>query len=298
MAPIGQSDEPNPNLEFHAEPEAEPQLNRLQAVLDRFEVSIAEAQELCVLEDYELVVIADDSGSMNCPAAPLSQRQLGERPLSRWDELKETVSLMVDIGTCLDRSGIDVFFLNRGHVLNVKSSSDAAFRNAFSTPPTGTTPLTETLQRVCARLNGERPVLMVILTDGEPNGGATKFCAELKRAVQNPQKKVKVQIMACTGEDEAISWLNTVDKQFVEVDVTDDYYSEKVQVLQKVRRIQKFTHGDWVMKAMLGCVSRKFDGWDEKSKSAFNKISIRTQSFHEPCKCKVLDPCTVGCTIS
>merc|ERR1719387_2787184 len=216
------------------------------------------------LEDYEMVVIADDSGSMSCPAPPASQRKLGVPTPSRWDELKETVALIVDLGNCFDASGVDIHFLNRLPIFNVKSSNDPAFIKAFNQPPQGGTPLTETLRKVVQGTFGDKPILLFILTDGVPNGGPSAFGAELRKVVkkQSTHSTFKVQIMACTGDDDAVGYLNDLDAELTELDCTDDYYSELTEVM-KAGRVSRFTRGDWCMKAMLGPVSTKFDFMDE-----------------------------------
>lgn len=240
-------------------------LKRLQAVLDRFEISIAEANDLVALEDYEMVVIADDSGSMSNAAAPPSQRRLGQAAASRWDELKETLSLMVEMGACFDASGLDIFFLNRPEIKNIKSPHDSAFVKSFSSPPSGRTPLTECLQKVVQRCVGEKPTLLFILTDGEPNGGSQRFCQTVRQvlAKQITHATFKIQVMACTAEQDAVAWLNVLDKEFAQVDVTDDYYSELEEVA-RAGRVSKFTRGDWCLKAMLGPISKTFDTMDER----------------------------------
>lgn len=236
-------------------------MSNLNNVLAKFGVSIVEASDLVALQEYEIVVIADDSGSMRNPAAPKAERVVGEKPKTRWEELKETVAEIVDLGACFDDSGTDVFFLNRAPALKVKSSADEAFVKAFKKIPEGSTPLAETLQQVATYSMGERKILLFILTDGEPNGGVDDFISNLSRLCGSG--KLKVQIMACTPDEAEIEWLNEVDKQMKQVDVTDDYYAEKKQVVA-AGLVSKFTHGDWVMKAMLGPVDHRFDAWDEK----------------------------------
>merc|ERR1712129_422590 len=77
--------------------------------------------------------------------------------------------------------------------------------------------------------------------------------------------KIKIQIMVCTPDDDEVEWLSVLDDKLTALDVTDDYFSEKRQVMQK-GLTKKFTRGDWCMKAMLGPVSPKFDAWDESKK--------------------------------
>mmetsp|Transcript_4796 Transcript_4796/g.13358 ORF Transcript_4796/g.13358 Transcript_4796/m.13358 type:complete len:250 (-) Transcript_4796:19-768(-) len=236
----------------------ESRLQKLQAVLDRFEITIAEANDLVVLQDYDIAVIADDSGSMQRPAEP-------GRPGSRWDELKTTLEAIVGIATSFYPDGIDVHFLNRNPLLKVKASTDPEFQSTFASLPRGTTPLTETLSRVASEMQSDRKVLLFILTDGEPNGGKTLFIHTLRNLVSTD--KLKIQIMACTSEDDEIAWLSVVDRELKEVDVTDDYVSEKKEVM-KAGLATTFTRGDWCLKAMLGPVSRKFDAWDESRRVA------------------------------
>lgn len=239
-------------------------MERLRLILDQFEITIAEANDLVILADYEIVIIADDSGSMSMASLPPHERKLGMPIPTRWDELKETCALLVELGACFDESGLDIFFLNRPALQEVKSKDDPAFLEAFSKRPSGSTPLTECLRGVAKAVEGERPVLLFVMTDGEPNGGTLPFCQEMERIVKkrSTSRTVRVQVMACTDDNEAVGWLNDLDARFTEVDVTDDYYSERAEVLT-AGRVAKFTRGDWLIKAMLGPISAKFDAWDE-----------------------------------
>lgn len=260
--------ETNPNLQLASAPpppKADAKtVKKLEDLLARFEIHIAEAQDLTILEDYEVVIIADDSGSMRAPAAPPQFRKFGGANATRWDELKATISEMVDIATCFDQSGVDIYFLNRPPLLGVKSAQDAKFVSAFNNGPGGSTPLTETLGQVAGRAAGERPLLLFILTDGEPNGGPGPFANAVRRLVaKDATPKVRIQVMACTPNDDEIEWLNKLDASLKELDVTDDYYTEMLQV-QNAGLAPKFSRGDWCLKAMLGPVSHKFDQWDER----------------------------------
>lgn len=234
---------------------------KLEAVLARFEITIADANELVVLQDYEMVIIADDSGSMSRSAEPAQMRQLGKPVKSRWGELCETIGEIVEIASCFDETGVDVYFLNRQPLLGVKHATDVGFTTAFQAPPRGGTPLTETLQRVAQKCGEEQNTLLFILTDGEPNGGKDPFIKMVRDVVS--RHRVRIQIMACTSEEDEIGWLNDLDHQLGEVDVTDDFYSEKAEVMA-AGIAPRFTRGDWCMKAMLGPVSAKFDAWDER----------------------------------
>lgn len=244
-------------------------LQQLQQILTRFEVSIAEANDLVILEDYEVVCILDDSGSMNLASQPATQRSLFAESKTRWQELQESVTLLVELANCFDKTGVDLFFLNRGLIDGVKTPKDERLAAAFRRSAAGGTPLTQSLRIVAEHCEGERPILLMIFTDGEPNGGVRQFEKELKRLVtkKSSDKTFKVQIMACTSDQDAVGYLNEIDEKFGKVDVTDDYYSEMQEVVMKARKRPQFTRGDWLMKAMLGPISQKFDGWDETGKA-------------------------------
>jgi hypothetical protein len=51
------------------------------------------------------------------------------------DELKQTVSIVVDLTSILDPDGVDVYFLNREPMLHVRNSSE--LDNIFAMEPEG-----------------------------------------------------------------------------------------------------------------------------------------------------------------
>ncbi|KAJ9450416.1 hypothetical protein DIPPA_03496 [Diplonema papillatum] len=211
-------------------------MKKLEQILAQYEVSIADANELAALEGYEIVFICDDSSSMN---------------------------RIAEVACCFDDDGIDVYFLNRNPVFNVSSCSDPRLIAAFQARPTGRTPLTQTIKKVIQdKKHTEKPLLLLIATDGEPDHGPGEFKLVIEQAIKKKIPICKFQILACTAEDDQIAWINDFDDAFYEVDATDDFYSERAEIL-RTGRLQKFTRGDWVMKALLGPILRMFDEWDE-----------------------------------
>ncbi len=51
------------------------------------------------------------------------------------DELKHTVSIVVDLASVLDPDGVDIYFLNREPMFNVRSSEELI--PMFALPPEG-----------------------------------------------------------------------------------------------------------------------------------------------------------------
>lgn len=268
---------PFPLPPLHAAREAEERMQRLSYLSTRYEIRADFIARLRVLEDFDIVAVCDDSGSMDTGVAPLPGQATGPyapRP-TRWTELRHTMSIVVDLATTLSPAGVDCFFLNRPPVLAARSASDiqVAFDHA---PPSGYTPLTRALKGILGGRpsaggradGGQRKLLLLIATDGQPtddrgNVDIAAFIAALKAKAPH----VYIQIMACTDDDNAIAYLEKVDTTVPRVDVCDDYLSER----RAIQRVQGgaflFSFGDYVVKALLGPVDTYFDGLDEPKNS-------------------------------
>lgn len=118
---------------------------------------------------------------------------------TRWDELKKSVQIIVDIAAVLDpngllplqqlsepvaavsccvcllcvhssSSGVDVYFLNKEPLSGIRSSEQVVNSPQFQRGPEGSTPLGKVLQRVLQEkspvTSQGRNLLIVIMTDG------------------------------------------------------------------------------------------------------------------------------------
>ncbi|CAF2932478.1 unnamed protein product [Rotaria sp. Silwood2] len=169
----------------------------------RYNINEAFATKLRGLRGYEIVVLCDDSGSMKAPIGRAPSA--GQQQSTRWEELKKTVSIVVDLASTLDPDGVDVYFLNRKPLLHVHNSKELV--STFAIPPNGATPIVRVLRQVLNDKKNEiqqRKLLIVIATDGVPtdNNGQPNvpdFYQVLARE-RLPIDRVPVTIMACTGE--------------------------------------------------------------------------------------------------
>ena len=95
---------------------------------------------------------------------------------TRWDELCHTLSIVVDVASALDRTGVDIYFLNRAPMLGITDSSQV--KQAFQYPPQGYTPIAKTLNMVMSANRDkiiEKNCLLVLATDGEPTDDNGRF---------------------------------------------------------------------------------------------------------------------------
>ncbi|CAF0740276.1 unnamed protein product [Adineta steineri] len=246
---------------------AEERMADFQQLVARYEINHTFATKLRVLEGYEIVFICDDSGSMNTPLGDLSG-PFDKMP-SRWDELKQTVSIVVDLANVFDPDGVDVYFLNREPIFHVQSSEQLL--PIFAIPPAGPTPIVPVFRRVLRDKQHEieeRRLLILLATDGVPTDNQghrdiRSFEYVLKQE-RKPTDRIPVTIIACTDDDDCIGYLNDWDKKIPNLDVVDDYRNEKKEIQGRQGKHFPFSFGDYVVKILMGGVDSWFDDLDEK----------------------------------
>lgn len=226
-----------------------------------------------VLSGSKKVLVIDNSSSMNFGLDETPLVKQGGGVVRRIDELAHFVRLALPILALDSVDGVDVWFLNHfdgraGPVLieNVHAFDQIALHLKKGC---GCTPLVETLSAVLARyqpLLSEEGVHIIVSTDGAPDqgivqGGQMIFNILFQRP--SPKKSV-VNFFVCTDDDTEVAYLETVDKKCPNVDVVDDYRTEKAQVLAK-KRVKNFSMGDYVVKAIIGGARADIDQLDEST---------------------------------
>lgn len=124
-------------------------MEKLKALSSRHEIRLDFILKLRQLEGFNIVLLLDDSGSMNSPCAPGGGHTVNpfqSKLPTRWDELKQTCTVLIDLATALDPVGPDVFFLNRPPVFCVNDVSQ--LNVPFSAPPAGFTPISKAFKYI------------------------------------------------------------------------------------------------------------------------------------------------------
>ncbi|KAJ3414712.1 hypothetical protein HDV05_006149 [Chytridiales sp. JEL 0842] len=238
--------------------------DKLQMVIQRNEISGFMAQKLRKLEGYDIVLVCDDSGSMNAPCA---QGNVAPTPYgggnansgTRWSELRGTARIVLDIACAIDADGVDVYFLNREAARGIRSPDQ--IDPVFVVPPGGYTPISRVLRQVLqekgrnAMSGFGKKLLIVIATDGQPtddNGIVDKNTLRniLQYERQNPQN-ILVTFVACTDDETEVGYLN-------------ECFSERKEVLAARGQQFPFSKGDWVCKLLLGSIDPEVDSLDER----------------------------------
>lgn len=252
-APMPPHNQPVSNgaVSYNSLSSAEERMQKFAQLAARYEINQNFGARLRQLEGYEIIFLCDDSGSMATPVGEINRTSHSSHSIfslgigdasnafgvrsTRWDELKQIVSITVDIGSVLDPDGLDIHFLNRAALHNIKDSSQLV--GAFANPPNGLTPITSVLRRILQERQSqiqERKLLIIIATDGQPTDdyGTTDIEA-LERVLKHERKpadRILVTFCACTDDDQAVGYLNKWDEKIPFVDVCDDYRSERDEI--------------------------------------------------------------------
>lgn len=238
-------------------------LSKLKAFSEKYEVSHDNVIKLRQLEDFDTVIICDDSGSMLTTIddnTTVSGNAFAAKT-TRWDILRRIVTIVVEASTALDKNGVDIYFLNRPPLLGTWDVNQIT--EAFQFPPQGYTPTIRVMQQVLASkadVLKERKLLVILATDGRPtddlgNDQAPQFPAFIK----SKPGSLYLSIVACTDDDQAVNFLDELmEMKIPNVDVTEDYKAECAEVKSANGPSYPFSFGDYICKIMLGSVDDSF----------------------------------------
>ncbi len=190
-------------------------------------------------KDAKYTFVCDDSGSMN---------EKTKEGRTRWQELLRVVEMIISISCLMDPTGVDIYFLNRTGMSNVTSFEQV--RHLFQNQPSGSTPIVPVLEDIYeSDPTGKR--LVILITDGAPTkkSGASNI-TEFKSVLKNRGLNDHVAIVACTDDESTMEYLNGWDEELKNLDVIDDYESEKRQILKVQGKNFGFSFGDYVVKIM------------------------------------------------
>ena len=186
--------------------------------------------------------------------------------MSRWDELKYFAEICIEVANIFDETGTDVYFLNRPTARNIHTPDE--LEPHMANQPRGYTPITKAILNVLLDYNpnvlGDKKLLIVIVTDGEPTDEKGEVDIDgFKHCLVTRPPYVHTTIVACTDEEDTMDYLNHWDKDLPRLDVLDDYKSEKNEIVAVQGKGFRFSFGDYVVKSLLGSIDPELDNLDE-----------------------------------
>lgn len=216
---------------------------------------------LKVLENYDIVIILDDSYSM------LVADGKGRR--TRWDQAWDALATLVGVGTRYDRDGIEIHFLNeRKADRTVKSEADLQrLRKEVPVPgrdsytPTGD--VLDTLLLEYRRKAGDSPGstgvrkrIFLVITDGaatdDPRDGIIDAAKFFQRK-SFPRDQVGIQFIQVGNDLEATKFLEELDTDLMEEN------EDARDIVDTIKSSGNDLRGDALIKALTGGFNRRQD---------------------------------------
>ena len=176
---------------------------RIQQMRDMLGLPDQYVQDLLKLVGTDIVVIADDSGSMNAITDP---RKITE-PVTRWEELQQTLRMLVTMLLVVDHiDGFWLKFLNDPEWYKISDKEQLERIFAMKPRAHGKTPLRANLGPIMQGYGSEeKDTLVLILTDGEPSDCSFE---ELSQIIRSKRSDVFCSFMMCTDEDSVVDRYN------------------------------------------------------------------------------------------
>mmetsp|Transcript_13254 Transcript_13254/g.17688 ORF Transcript_13254/g.17688 Transcript_13254/m.17688 type:complete len:342 (+) Transcript_13254:20-1045(+) len=200
-------------------------------------------QDLLKLVGTDIVVIADDSGSMNAITDP---RKITE-PVTRWEELQQTLRMLVTMLLVVEHDeGFWLKFLNDPEWYKITDKDQ--LERIFTAKPRahGKTPLKANLEYLMKGYGSdEKDTLLLILTDGEPSDCSFE---ELSQIIRNKNDDVYCSFAMCTDETNVVDRYNQVVDPIKGCDITDDYASERSEAIRFGNKLSPY---QWLAKMLL-----------------------------------------------
>ncbi|CAF3678203.1 unnamed protein product [Adineta steineri] len=254
------------SIVFHSYPQSFPYRpttiidDRLRELTLEYEIQQDLGDRLRLLEDYEIIILCDDSGSMKTTVDNTNR--------TRWDELRDIIKIVLKIGTIFDTTGVDVYFLNRPTIYNV--TDPESINIEFSQQPRGYTPLVNALRHIfnlpSTRRGNDKKVLVFVATDGAPSDDRGNINVNELEHLMIHERRIEtthVMFLICTDDSTCVEYLNDWDRKMTNVDVTDDFITERKKIRQVNGENYPFSKGDYIVKALLGAIDDDMDKLNE-----------------------------------
>lgn len=239
--------------------------DRVRELSLKYEIRAELAARLHALEDFEILVVCDDSGSM--------KTKIDGTDRTRWEELKDFVKIILEVGTIFDPRGVDIYFLNRRPFYHVKNPNYVD--EMFEQPPRGYTPLVRVLKSIfqlpSTRHDHDKKTLVFVATDGAPTDDFGNINIHEMEHLMVHERRVEttpVMFLVCTDDKTCVDYLSRWDKEMVNVDVTQDFKSERKSIKKHQGADYPFSKGDYIVKALIGAIDQNIDDLNERLTNA------------------------------
>jgi len=244
--------------------------------------TIEQAVDMAVMGLYDIIFFMDDSGSMGIT-------EPSEDNMRRWDTARQIVAKIAFIATLMDHDGVLVRGFNdpkEGNGLCTVQLVDDWFNsvNPNSGTPSGSALRDNIINPIVKPMvlsnKLQRPILIITVTDGEPNSVPFNEKNVLKTVLKDTKTLFRNSIYGEFGiafsfvqvgvNEKATEFLSYLDEHPIVgnfVDCTSSYAIEKGECEAKYRKTgqagKQFTQAEYFIKLMIGSIDPVYDVKDE-----------------------------------
>lgn len=227
-----------------------------------FELPPQTADQLQILANCKIVMLCDDSSSMQTPIAEEASDPFAQKTSTRWAELKKLAAACINVVTCINPQGLDLYFLNREPVIGVTETSRLV--GMFQQLPNGSTPLRRALQDIYAATSSvpdSQQILILVIGDGEDSDASRD---QFYQTCCAKRSNVHLSFAECTDDPDDMEWLDEFDNKIPNFDNTDDFRAERERVRQQQGPTFPFTYTHYVIKILLATFVKYYFKLDQQ----------------------------------
>lgn len=253
----------------------DPLFEGLQDFFAMYEVPVGLLHNLAATGEYYRDVLLDDSASMRMADGSLMD---GTRGVQRWQEMRQTLHVMVDVWAYVPCPGIRISFLNRDNVIEVaynyatpdafKADMHAKIDAAMAASPSGTTPVVQPLQALFARADKRScRTYAYFFNDGKPDEGEM---AVSRVVLGRNCEKIPMTLRSVSGNDNDVRWLKELEEMSTQagrpsyLSESDDYAAEYAEVKNDQGNKFPYSFGFYLIVMLCGAAfPETLDAMDE-----------------------------------
>jgi flagellar motor protein MotB len=195
----------------------------------KFKIPNNFAKKLRSVGDFKIAILDDDSGSMNLDAYSSEfLLNITDTIPTRFEENAKIVELIINTGGLLSKHPIDVYFMNRGSMLNVKRFEDVAHLFVARPQRIHMTPTVPTLKKIIDANHEyllEQKLLIFIATDGEPtNEQYKKDIPQFNIYIDylmNTYENLYITFIACVSDENLLQIMDNLGSKYKHIGVVD-----------------------------------------------------------------------------
>lgn len=90
--------------------------------------------------------------------------------------------------------------------------------------------------------------------------------SNFKSILEKRDERVFTSIIICTDDENSVDYLNKWDKELKNLDIVDDFRTERNEIRKIKGYNYSYSFGDYVVKSLMGGIDIELDQSDEKKK--------------------------------